>query len=111
MSCKIGSGKVFEGEAKDDTSQEARKKNQFAESGRFGELEANSMDAQEYKITIEWSLEDGCYCAQVVEWPSITAVGDSREEALAEIQIALNLALEAAAAAGIAPPTSRQFRK
>jgi len=62
--------------------------------------------ARDYEIRIWYSPEasDECYIAQVVEWPSITAVGDTREEAAREIQVALDLALASAREAGVKPP-------
>ena len=62
--------------------------------------------ARDYEIRIWYSPESGdeCYVAQVVQWPTITAFGDTREDAAREIQIALGLALEAAREAGIKPP-------
>ena len=62
--------------------------------------------ARDYEIRIWYSPEvgDKCYVAQVVEWPSITAFGDTREEAAREIQVALDLALASAREAGIKPP-------
>jgi predicted RNase H-like HicB family nuclease len=62
--------------------------------------------ARDYEIRIRYSSAPGdlCYVAQVVEWPTITAVGDSREEAAREIQIALDLALASALEDGVAPP-------
>jgi predicted RNase H-like HicB family nuclease len=47
---------------------------------------------------------DDCFIAQVVEWPSIMAHGDTREEAAREIQLALEGALAAAAEGGTKPP-------
>ena len=63
-------------------------------------------EARDYEIRIRYSSAPGdrCYVAQVVEWPSITAVGDSREEAAREIQLALELALGSARDAGVKPP-------
>jgi len=64
-------------------------------------------EARDYEIRIWYSAEKGddCYVAQVVEWPGITAHGDTREEAAHEIQLALEGALEAAAESGIQPPS------
>ncbi len=66
--------------------------------------------ARDYEIRIWYSPEPGdeCYVAQVVEWPSITAFGDTREEAAREIQIALDLALASARDAGVKPPLPRE---
>ncbi len=61
---------------------------------------------QDYEIRIWHSCEpgDNCFIAQAVEWPSIMAHGDTREEAAREIRIALSLALESAAEAGVSAP-------
>lgn len=64
------------------------------------------LDPREYEIRIWYSAAEGdeCFIAQVVEWPSIMAHGDTREEAAREIQLALEGALELAAEQGIQPP-------
>jgi len=61
---------------------------------------------RDYEIRIWYSSEKGdeCYIAEVVEWPTITAFGDTAEDAAREIQVALNLALLSARDAGIEPP-------
>ena len=61
---------------------------------------------RDYEIRIWYSPEEGdeCFVAQVIDWPSITAVGDTREEAAREIQGALDLALLSAKDAGVEPP-------
>ena len=61
---------------------------------------------RDYEIRIWYSAEagDDCFVAQVVEWPGITAHGDTREEAARQIQLALEGALETAAEGGVTPP-------
>lgn len=61
---------------------------------------------RDYETRIWYSAEPGdeCFVAQVVEWPSITAVGDTREQAAREIEVALALALASAREAGVEPP-------
>ena len=61
---------------------------------------------RDYEIHIWYSAEKGdeCYIAEVVEWPTITAVGDTAEDAAREIQVALGLALLSARDAGFTPP-------
>jgi predicted RNase H-like HicB family nuclease len=61
---------------------------------------------RDYEIRIRWSgaAGDDCYIAQVVEWPTITAHGDTREAAAREIQLALEGALEFAHETGAAIP-------
>jgi predicted RNase H-like HicB family nuclease len=63
-------------------------------------------DPRDYEIRIWYSAEkgDGCFIAQVVEWPGIMAHGDTREEAARQIQLALEGALQVAAEQGIKPP-------
>jgi predicted RNase H-like HicB family nuclease len=63
----------------------------------------------DYEIRIWFSHDvgDQCFVAQVAEWPTITAFGETREEAAREIQIALELALASAKDAGIEPPVPR----
>jgi predicted RNase H-like HicB family nuclease len=63
-------------------------------------------NARDYEIHIWYSADigDECYIAQVMEWPTITAVGDKPEDAAREIQVALGLALLSARDAGIEPP-------
>ena len=64
------------------------------------------LDPREYEIRIWYSAVEGdeCFIAQVVEWPTIMAHGDTREDAAREIQVALEGALEVAAEQGITPP-------
>lgn len=40
--------------------------------------------------TVRWSEEDQVYIARVAEFPSLTAHGDSREDALRELQQVVN---------------------
>jgi predicted RNase H-like HicB family nuclease len=63
-------------------------------------------EPRDYETRIWYSAEvgDECYIAQVVEWPSIMAHGDTREDAAREIQVALTAVLELAYADGIQPP-------
>ena len=68
--------------------------------------ETVQIDARDYEIRIWYSAEKGdeCFVAQVVEWPGIMAHGETREEAVRQIQLALEGALEFAAEHGIKPP-------
>jgi len=63
-------------------------------------------EPKDYEVRIWYSSDpaDRCYVAQVIEWPSIMAHGDSREDAGRQIEAALALALEAARNAGVEPP-------
>lgn len=69
-------------------------------------------DPRDYEIRIWFSAEKGdeCFVAQVVEWPSIMAHGTTREEAVQQIQLALEGALDAATESGIKPPTPAVIR-
>ena len=55
-----------------------------------------SHEPRDYETRIWYSAVKGhdCYIAQVLEWPSIMAHGDRREQAAHEIQVALEGALE-----------------
>ena len=57
-----------------------------------------------YPIVIFWSEEDRAYIADVPDLGSCSAFGDSPEEALRQVQIALELRLEAARERGLALP-------
>jgi predicted RNase H-like HicB family nuclease len=63
--------------------------------------------ARDYEVRIWYSDAKGdeCFIAEAIDWATISAVGDTREEAAREIQIALSLALESAADAGVKPKT------
>ncbi len=58
--------------------------------------------ANKYGVEVFWSEEDGCYIARAAEAHAVSAFGDTRAEALAELEVALELALEAGA--GSFPP-------
>lgn len=61
-----------------------------------------------YPIRIFWSDEDEAYIADVPDLRSCSAFGDTPEEALREIQVALQLRIEGARERGIAlPPPTR----
>lgn len=49
-----------------------------------------------YQITIFWSEEDGMYVAAVPDLRGCSALGDTHEEALTEVQIAISLWLDTA---------------
>lgn len=64
-------------------------------------------EPRDYEIRIRYSAAPGddCFIAQVVEWPSITAHGDSPEQAAHEIQLALEGALALAREKGAVIPS------
>ena len=66
-------------------------------------------DPRDFEIRIQYSAVPGdeCYIARVVEWPTISAHGDTPEEAARQIQLALEGALEVAEETGFpVPPTA-----
>ena len=66
-------------------------------------------DARAFEIRIWYSdaKGDNCFVAQVVEWPSIMAHGETREAAAHQIQIALEGAIEIAQELGQPIPNPR----
>ncbi len=66
-------------------------------------------DVRAFEIRIWYSAAggDNCFIAQVVEWPSIMAHGETREAAARQIQIALEGAIEVAAELGQPIPEPR----
>jgi len=61
-----------------------------------------------YPVTIFWSDEDGCYVAVAPDLKGCSAVGDTPEEALREINTAVQLWLETAKAENrVVPEPSR----
>lgn len=57
-----------------------------------------------YTIQIFWSSEDEAFAAICQEFPGLSAFGETREEALREAQIALDLMIETYRAKGIHLP-------
>ena len=51
-------------------------------------------EARDYEVRIWWSARDAAFVAQCTEFAHISAVGDTREEAAREIQVALELVIE-----------------
>jgi len=47
-----------------------------------------------YTYRTEWSTEDNCFISRVLEFPSLSAFGETREESLRELDIAINITLE-----------------
>ena len=68
-------------------------------------------DPRDYEIRIQYSAVPGdeCYIARVVEWPTISAHGDTREEAARQIQLALEAALEVAEETGFPIPPAAEL--
>lgn len=63
-------------------------------------------NSRDYEIRVWYSPEPGdeCYVAQVVDMPGVMAHGDTRPDAVREIQKALKLALQVYAETGEKPP-------
>ncbi|CAN5878834.1 type II toxin-antitoxin system HicB family antitoxin [soil metagenome] len=57
-----------------------------------------------YAIQIFWSEEDEAFVAVCQEFPGLSAFGETREEALHETQIALDLMIEIYREKGISLP-------
>ena len=64
-------------------------------------------EAKDYEITVWWSVRDNAFVGTCAEFPHLSGVGDMREDAVREMQIALECALEIAREKNIAlpPPT------
>jgi len=58
------------------------------------------LSANRYAIVVFWSEEDAAWVADVPDLKSCTAFGNSREEAFAEVQVAMDAWLAAARDAG-----------
>lgn len=53
-----------------------------------------------YSFSVGWSEEDGSYIALCPEFPGLSGIGDTVEEAIAELQVALQGAIETYQAEG-----------
>jgi len=62
------------------------------------------LSANRYAIVVFWSEEDAVWVADVPDLKSCSAFGDSPQEALAEVQVAMDAWLAAARDAGLAIP-------
>ena len=60
-----------------------------------------------YAIQIFWSEVDDCFVAVCEDFPGLSAFGETREDALAESQIALDLFIETYRSKGIKLPQPR----
>ena len=61
---------------------------------------------QHYAINVFWSEEDGVWVANVSELKSCSAFGNTREQALAEVLVAMEAWLAAARDAGLPIPAA-----
>lgn len=69
------------------------------------------MEQLKYEIDIFWSGEDGGYIANVPQLKYCSAFGETYEEALKEVQVAMDLHLDTLRESGrkIPEPTVRQI--
>jgi predicted RNase H-like HicB family nuclease len=52
------------------------------------------MEMNKYSVVLQWSDEDDGYIATVPEFPGVSAFGETSEEAVKEVEIALQLMVE-----------------
>lgn len=62
---------------------------------------------QHYNINVFWSHEDDCWIADVPDLRPCSAHGDTPSEAIAEVQVAIDLWLEGAQENGYPIPVPR----
>jgi predicted RNase H-like HicB family nuclease len=62
-------------------------------------------------VDVHWSAEDAVFVAEVPELPGCMAHGDSQEDALANIQDAIQLWIDTAREFGDPVPELRDFRR
>ena len=62
---------------------------------------------QRFSINVFWSDEDAAWIADVPDRKTCSAVGNSPEEAVAEVRVAMDAWLATAQAAGLAIPEPR----
>lgn len=60
-----------------------------------------------YAIIVFWSENDGAWVADVPDLKSCSALGDTREEAVAEVGLAIEAWIAAARDAGLSVPEPR----
>jgi predicted HicB family RNase H-like nuclease len=61
-----------------------------------------------YSYHAAWSDEDSGYVATSSEFPGLSGLGDTAEDAIGQLRVAIELALEAYRAAGEAAPPARK---
>lgn len=62
---------------------------------------------QHYAINVSWSDEDGVWVANVPDLKSCAAFGETPEQAVAEVRVAMEAWLAAARDAGLPIPVAR----
>ena len=50
--------------------------------------------SDKYSVNVCWDDEDNCFIATCLEFPLLSAHGDTREEAISEFQLVLEMAIE-----------------
>jgi predicted RNase H-like HicB family nuclease len=60
-----------------------------------------------YHINVFWSDEDGCWVADVPDLRTCSAFGDTPQEALTQVQLAMDAWLATARESGMAIPEPR----
>src|SRR5919206_1783464 len=55
-------------------------------------MRSNRMN--KYSFNVRWSDEDVCYVAVCPDFPGLSGLGETAEEALAELQVALTASIE-----------------
>lgn len=61
-----------------------------------------------YSYYAAWSDEDDAYVAISSELPGLSGVGDTAEDAMGQLRVAIELALETYREAGMAPPAAKK---
>lgn len=65
------------------------------------------MTNHHYHINVFWSVEDDCWIADVPDLRPCSAHGDTPEEAIGEVEVAIELWLETAEEHGMPIPEAR----
>ena len=68
------------------------------------------VDGMEYSIFMQYDLQDKIYVVSIPELPGCMAHGETKEEALKEIEVAKELRIETALADGEKVPEPHLFR-
>jgi len=63
-----------------------------------------------YSINIFWSEEDDCYVATIPDFPYLSAFGDTQEEAVADAQKVIQMAIESLQRDGIPLPEPKYHK-
>lgn len=63
-----------------------------------------------YSINIFWSEEDDCYVATIQDFPYLSAFGDTQEEAVADAQKVIQMAIESLERDGIPLPEPKYHK-